>query len=116
MPIYNRYKYYITFLDYRTRFLTISLLYSKDEALSAFEEYKNKAENLSNKRIKEFFIDNSGEYINKRFKISLNSYGITYYTVPLYTKELNGLIERINLTLLNKVRAMLIQANLPKYL
>lgn len=117
VPTYDKYKYYITFLDRRTRFLTISLLYIKDEALAAFEEYKRRAKNNpNNKRIRELFTDNGGEYINKRFRVSLNQYGITHYTAPPYTKEPNRLIERINLILLNKVRAMLIQANLPKYL
>ena len=46
----------------------------------------------------------------------MQKYGIIYYITPVYTKELNGLIERINFTLLNKVRAFLINLRLSKYL
>ena len=92
------------------------MLRNKDEALEAFEDYKSKAENKYNKRIKEFFTDNGGEYINKRFKILAAKYGIEHHTTPPYTKEPNGLIERLNLTIINKVRSLLYTAKLPVYL
>jgi transposase InsO family protein len=68
------------------------------------------------KRIREFFSNNGSKYINKCFQKALNNYSIIYNTAPIYTKEPNGLIERINLTLLSKVRSLLIMANAPKYL
>ena len=49
---YDNYKYFITFLDKKSRYLDIKLLRSKNEALKAFIEYKNKEENNpNNKRI-----------------------------------------------------------------
>jgi hypothetical protein len=115
-PTYNNYRYYITFLDKRSRYLAITLLNSKNNAYKAFEDFKAIVENAKGKRIKEFFTDNGTEYINKEFEFALTKYGISHKLPPSYTKEPNGLIERINLTLFNKVRSMLIQSNSPNYL
>ena len=115
-PTYNNYRYYITFLDKKSRYLAINLLNSKSDAYKAFENFKAIAENAKGKRIKEFFTDNGTEYINNQFEMALTKYGISHKLTPTYTKEPNGLIERINLTLFNKVRSMLIQSNSPNYL
>ena len=69
-------------------------------------------ENQLNKQIKEIFTDNGTEYVNDDFLIILGKYGIIHRKTPIYTKEPNGLIERINLTLMNKVRCLLIQSGL----
>jgi hypothetical protein len=115
---YNNFEYYITFLDKKSKYLEVTLLKSKDNAYEAFLAYKEKAENaLNNKRkIKEFFTDNGREYINKRFEITLNKYGIIHRITPPNTKKPNGFIERINLTLFNKVRTLLYTAKVLKYL
>ena len=114
---HDKYKYYITFLDKKSRYLWVTLLSDKSNAYKAFEQFKALVENnTQNKRIHELFTDNGKEYINKHFRIALNKYGILHRTSPNYTKEPNGLIERINLTLFNKVRSLLIYSNSPKYL
>ena len=73
-----------------------------------FKAYKNRSENQTNTTIKEIFTDNSNEYINNDFAMYIRKYGIIHRNTPIYTKEPNGLIERINLTLLNKLRSLLI--------
>ena len=122
-PTYNNYKYFITFLDKRSRYLEVKLLKTKDEAYEAFIEFKTIAENQANsnsnntntnKRIKVLSTDNGTEYINKRFKIALNKAGIIHQTSCPYTPEQNGFIERINRTLMNKVRSLLLNSNLNK--
>ncbi len=117
---YNKYRYYITFLDKKSRYLKVKLLRTKDEALIAFQEFQKEAENspINNKKRKilELFTDNGREYITKDFDLYLYKGGIKRLLAPPYNKEANGLIERINLTLLNKVRAVLYTANLPLYL
>lgn len=121
LATYNNYKYYITFLDKKTRYLNVYLLKNKSEALNAFNEFKAKAENNNNynnnnKRIREFFINNRGKYINNNFEIILKRAGIIYNIIPLYIKEPNKLIERINYTLFNKVYLLLNILKLLKYL
>jgi len=89
---------------------------SKDQALDILKIYKGLSENQTNNTIKEIFTDNGKEYINNEFAIYIRKYGIIYRNTPIYTKELNGLIERINLTLLNKLRSLLIYSKVNQYL
>jgi Reverse transcriptase (RNA-dependent DNA polymerase)/gag-polypeptide of LTR copia-type/Integrase core domain/GAG-pre-integrase domain len=114
---YNKYKYFITFLDKKTRFLETKLLRTKDEAYKSFIEFKELEENKNsnNKRIKILSTDNGKEYINYKFKEYLINHGITHQLSPAYSPESNGIIERINRTLINKVRCLLFNANLPNY-
>jgi hypothetical protein len=88
----------------------------KGKAYNTFIKLKNQIKNNKNRHIKEFFIDNRKEYINKKLKIISIKYNIIYKLSPIYTKEPNSLIKRINLTLLNKVRSILIQLGAPNYL
>lgn len=114
---YDNYKYFITFMDIYSRYLEVKLLRSKDEAYDAFTQYINFHENNKyNKRIRIFATDNGTEYTNKRIKTLLEKKGIIHQLSPVYTKEPNGIIERINRTILNKVRCLLANANLPKSL
>ena len=65
---YDRYRYFVTFLDKATRDLEVKLLRTKDEVYKAFVEFKNKAENNpSNKHIRLYTTDRGGEFVNKRF-------------------------------------------------
>src|SRR5208337_4266142 len=114
---YQGYKYFITFLEKKTRFLKITLLKRKSEALQAFKDYKAEVENNSSgKRIQTFSTDNGTEYVNNDFEITLYEFGIKHSRTAPYTKELNGLIERPNRTFLEKVRSLIYQANLARYL
>ncbi len=76
---YNNYRYFITFIDKKTRFLSIKLLKHKNDALKAFIEFKALAENnKNNKKIYIFISDNKKEYINTDFKNILKKYNILY--------------------------------------
>ena len=67
-PTYNNYRYYITFLDKKSRYLWLFLLRYKNKAFQTFLNYAKKAENNNNKkRIREFFSDNRYKYTNKCF-------------------------------------------------
>ena len=99
-PTYDRYRYFVTFLDKATWDLEVKLLRTKDKVYKAFIEFKNKAENNpSNKRIRLYTIDGGGKFVNKRFQDLFTKEGITYQVALPYTKEPNGLIERPNRTL-----------------
>ena len=114
---YNGYKYFIFFIDKATQYISIKLLKTKDEALQAFKEFKAYVENNDkNLKIKILATDHGGEFENKQFAGLLSNYRILHQMLALYAKEQNGLIERTNRTLMNKVRCMLYQVNLPFYL
>ena len=114
----NSKRYIVFFLDSATRYLEFKLLKSKLEAYEAFIEFKNRVKNISKSKRKIQYLksDQGGEFINKRFKGACFTYGIVQQFSAAYTHEQNGLIERINRTILEKVRCLLFTAKLPKYL
>jgi len=114
---YDKYRYFITFLDKGTRYLEVQLLRNKKEVFKTFLAFKARSENnISNKRIRIFQTDNGTEYTNKQFEEYLIKEGIIHQLSPPYTKESNGFPKRINQTLLGKIRALLINSGAPKYL
>ena len=71
-------------------------------------------ENQVGKKIKVLRTDNGLEFCSKEFDNFCKKEGILrHHTVP-YTPQQNGVAERLNRTLLEKARCMLINANLPK--
>ena len=114
---YDRYRYFITFLDRALRYLEVKLFRRKKEVYKAFLKFKSRVKNNpKGYKIRIFAINNGGEYVNKRFQSFFKKEGITYQTTLVYTKEPNGLIERPNRTLMTKVRSLLFQAKLLNYL
>lgn len=82
---YDKYHYFITFMDIKTRYLEIKLLRSKDEAFNAFSQFANLYENnVNNKRIRILATDNGTEYANKRFRSLLDQKGIVHQLSPAY--------------------------------
>jgi len=100
LSIYNYYRYYITFVDKISRYLFVSLLKSKNDILLVFKKIAILIKNQTGVNIKELFTDNGTEYINKILNEFTTKRGIIHSTSSAYTKEPNGLIERINLTLI----------------
>ena len=70
------YRYWITFIDDKSRFKAVLLLKKKSEAFSAFKQFKAWAERVTGKRIKTIRHDKGGEYISKAFEQFLKDLGI----------------------------------------
>ena len=65
---YDRYYYFITFLDRAIRYLEVKLLRKKKEVYKAFLKFKSRAKNNPKRyKIRIFATNNSGKYINKCF-------------------------------------------------
>ena len=75
-PTINGERYIIFFLDSATRYLEFKLLKFKSEAYEAFIEFKNRAENLSKRKIQYLKSDQGKEFVNKRFKGACSIYSI----------------------------------------
>lgn len=109
---YDGEKYVMTCLDDFTHFLKVYLLHTKDEAEGYLKEYIQEAEAYFNLKTSVIRLDNGGEYSSVDFKNWCRNKGIQLdYTIP-HSPELNGKAERVNLTLFNKVRAMLFQSKM----
>ena len=70
-------------------------------------------EKSSEKFLKALRSDNGGEYISTEFEDYLRREGIAHQSTVRKTPEQNGVAERMNRTLLDKVRSMLHHSKLP---
>jgi hypothetical protein len=110
-PTSNRgFRYYITFLDAATGYLEVTLLKDRSNTSIAIESFINRAENQSSYTLKRIHCDN--EFKTKELESLALKKGFDITTSAPYTPEQKGAGERINRTLFNKVRALLITSNL----
>ena len=70
-------------------------------------------ETETNKHVKTKRIDNGLEYCNKEFDNLCLSNGITRHRTYAYTPQQNDIAERMNKTILDRVRCMLVDYSLP---
>ena len=73
----------------------------------------NMVENQLDRRIKALRTDRGHEYLSEEFKTLCDEKGIEYQLSIPITPQQNGVAERRNRTLLDMVRSMMAQANLP---
>jgi hypothetical protein len=108
-------RYFMTFTDSATKMLKLEPLGAKSEATAKLQNMITRANTQAspNYHVKRWHADNAKEFKTKELSEFLAQKGIVAtYSAP-YTPEQNGQSERINRTLLNKVRTMLITARLP---
>lgn len=102
------------YLDYgHSRKVFVFFLQQKSQVKSTFESFKNLIENETDKKIKILRTGNGKEYVNYNLKSFVDMHGIRHETTVQYTPEQNGLAERMNRSIVEKARSMLINANLP---
>lgn len=106
--------YFLTFIDDLTRYTWVYMLKSKDQVFEKFKEWKALVENSSGHKVKILRSDNGGEYTSKEFTTYLKREGIRHQLTVPKTPEQNGIAERMNRTLVEAVRSMLSDAQLPK--
>ena len=105
--------YFLTFIDDKTHYVWVYVLKTKDEVFKYFLDWKTQAEKFSGHQLKVLRTDNGGEYTSKEFENYLKSEGVRHELTVPKTPEQNGVAERLNRTLVEAVRSMLIDANLP---
>jgi transposase InsO family protein len=108
------FKYFLTFIDDKSRATWLYLLKSKKEVPIIFKNFYNMIENQFGTSIKVIRFDNGTEYTNNGLQIFLQSKGISHQTSCVGTPQQNGVAERKNRHLLEITRALLFSANLPK--
>lgn len=107
------YKYWATFIDDVSKFTRVYLMKSKDSTMSCFKIFRSFFEKRHGP-ILSLRSDNGGEYMSHEFKEYLNVHGITHEPGPPHSPELNGVAERANRVLGERVRCLLISSGLSK--
>jgi transposase InsO family protein len=107
------FQYFITFTDDFSRYEYIYLMRHKSESFEKFKEFQNEVQNQLGKVIKYLRSDHGGEYLSIEFSDHLKQCRIIPQLTPPRTPQWNGMSERRNRTLLDMVRSMMNQTDLP---
>ncbi|GAA6016628.1 hypothetical protein JCM10207_000127 [Rhodosporidiobolus poonsookiae] len=108
--------YAVTFVNDYSRMLWVEPLARKSNVLAAFTHFKAIAENESGLRIQRFRSDNRGKYISNAFRDLLAKHGIFREPPPPYLPQSNGVAERVNRSIVERIIAFLSQSGAPKEL
>ena len=102
---------FVLFTDDLTRMVWCFFLKSKTETMQAFKDFKAITEKHSGEVIRRFRCDNGrAEYDNAEFRGFLKEHGISYEPSAPHTQNQNGVSERMNRTIIEKARTMLLEA------
>lgn len=111
-PTFDGYQYYVVFIDDFTHVTVTYLMKRKSEVLSKFQEYCEAVESHFGLKLSRLRCDNGGEYTGTAFKNFCVKKGIVIeYTVP-YNPQQNGVSERMNRTICDKMRSLLHDSHL----
>lgn len=102
-------RYFMTIIDDFSRFTEIRLLKHKSEVSEELKVFLR-----ANPTVKKIRCDNAKEYLTNEFVNFTRNIGVVIDPAPPYTPSLNGVSERANRSLLDKGRALIAEANLPK--
>lgn len=104
--------YFLTLTDDFSKRVWIYYLKTKDEVFSCFTEWKLMVENQMGKRVKCLRSDNRLEFCNQKMDNLCKESRIKRDKTCPYTPQHNGISERMNRTIMDKVRAMLVETGL----
>ncbi|KAD5962030.1 hypothetical protein E3N88_13503 [Mikania micrantha] len=107
--------YFLSIMDDHSRRVWVYLLKGKNEAFDKFVEWKTLIEKQTERQVKKLRTDNGLEFCNREFNNYCKKVGIARHLTIPGTPQQNGLVERMNRTLLDRVRCMLDNSGLPKY-
>jgi transposase InsO family protein len=107
---------YVTFIDDYSRKTWVYFLKLKDEVFEKFKEFKALVENHSKKKIKILSSDNGGEYNSNEFKYFCRDVRIKRELTTPYNPQQNGVVERKNHTIMEAVKAMIHDQDIPMHL
>jgi len=110
-------RYFITFTDDATRYTVTYLLRTKAEALGVYKTFEVWALTQQHcAAIKVLRSDRGGEYLSEAFDQHLKSAGTARRLTVHDTPQLNGVAERLNRTLVERIQAFTHSSGLPKFL
>ncbi|GJZ85112.1 retrotransposon protein, putative, ty1-copia subclass [Tanacetum coccineum] len=102
-------RYFLSIIDDYSRRVWVYILRFKHEAFGKFKEWKQLVENQIGRTVKKLRTDNGLEFCNREFEQLCIESGIARHLTVTGTPQQNGVAERMNRTLMDKVRCLLIQ-------
>ena len=106
-------RYMATFLDDYSKLSVVRFVEHKSDLPEVVIATFKLMENLTDKKLKMVRTDRGSEYLNSTNDAFFKSKGIQHQTTAPYTPQQNGQAERLNRTIMERVRAMLQASKLP---
>ncbi|KAJ9505699.1 hypothetical protein QJQ45_021005 [Haematococcus lacustris] len=113
VPARDSSRYLATFLDEFTELSVVMPLRSKDQVPDCIITVIQQLETQSGSKCKDIRTNIGSEYVNKTVQAFCNSKGILQQHSAPYSPAQNGAAERLNRTIVEKLRNMLHAAHLP---
>ena len=107
-------KYFVTFIDDASRKTWVYLLHIKSQVFQHFQKFHAMVDREIGNPLKRLRTNNGGEYFSREFKEYCYKHGIRHVKMIPSTPHHNGVAERMNRTIVEKVRCMLKLDKLPK--
>ena len=104
--------YFVTFIDDFSQKVWAYSLRRKDQVLQVFQRFVTLVETQTGKKVKCLHYDNGGEYVSKAFQDFCDAKGIKRELTAPYNPPQNGVSERMNRTIQEKIKSMLSNASL----
>lgn len=111
----NGEKYFLSITDDYSHFTFVYLMKNKSETEEKLIEHIQQLRS-DGRRVSRIRTDNGTEFTTNKLKNYYLRSGIRHERTAKYTPQQNGVSERLNRTLTDKVRTMLIDTGLPKFL
>ncbi|GJR70298.1 retrovirus-related pol polyprotein from transposon TNT 1-94 [Tanacetum coccineum] len=108
-------RYFLYVVDDCSRRVWVYILRFKHEAFEKFKEWKKLVENQTGRTVKKLRTDNGLELCNQEFKQLCIKSGIARHLIVVGTLQQNGLAERMNRTLMDKIKEGIKGVQRPRY-
>jgi histone deacetylase 1/2 len=107
----GKHAYYVSFIDYYSKFVWIYLIRQKSEVFRCFQDFQNLVERQFNCKIHSVQMDWGGEY--QTLHAFFQRIGITHLVSCPYAHQQNGSAERKHRHIVDMVLALLAHASIP---
>eukprot|EP00798_Chlamydomonas_sp_ICE-L_P030355 gene30355-biopygen16224 len=112
----NGHKYFVTVRDRFSGYFMVKTVHEKKEAATFIIQCIESLERGTTFTVKAIRLDRGGEYTSTSLLSYLSSKGIIAQHTATECSASNGTAERLNLTIMDRVRATLIESNQPRLL
>lgn len=113
---YDGKNYFVSFIDDFSHYAVVFLMSNKDQVFQYFKVYESMVTAKFGKKIEYLRCDLGREYFSREQLLFYESKGIQIESTVGYTPQQNGVAERFNRTIVEKMRTMLVSSGAPKTL
>lgn len=103
-PSREGFHYFVSFINDFSKLAVVYRMKRKSQVYDCFIHYTRRMERESGRKIVDLRSENGGEYISQRMKDWCHHEGIRQTMGPPHTPQLNGVAERYNRTLLDRLK------------